>query len=129
MPRCVPATLEIHIAKMIFVTHDIGEKDVAIFVGHQSDRDTSDGIFIARRVHQTQRSATNCCIELEPFDSGSLRSNVYVYGNFSGGGNDRHQASLREVTVADFASAWAANGSAFTNAERREVVVEHELLG
>ena len=41
---------------------------------------------------------------------------------------NRRNGALRQCSVADFAPARAGHTSCFTNAERREVVVEHEVL-
>src|SRR5690606_7265766 len=47
---------------------------------------------------------------------------------FVGVGNDRQDGTLSERTVTDFAAVKTTDTTGFTNAERREVVVQHEAL-
>src|SRR5262249_32637657 len=44
------------------------------------------------------------------------------------GRNDRLEAALSQSPMADLASTGTANGPAFSDAERRKVVIQHELL-
>ena len=68
-------------------------------------------------------------IELEPFDSRMSEITRIVYGNSSGIGQHRLHAALGEHAVADLATAGTADRLGLADRERREVVVEHELLG
>ena len=67
-------------------------------------------------------------IELEPLDSRMSETTRIVYGKLVGIGHDRLDAALGQRAVADLAPAGAADRPHSPTRERREVVVEHELL-
>ena len=67
-------------------------------------------------------------IELEPFDSRMSETTRIVYGNSARRRQDRRDRALGQGTVADLATAGAADRPDLADGERRHVVVEHELL-
>ena len=67
-------------------------------------------------------------IEEDPFDSRMSETTRIVYGKDVFGGEHRGNSSLGQGPVPDFTPARAAQGAGLADAERREIVVEHETL-
>ena len=67
-------------------------------------------------------------IDDEPFDSRISETMRIVYGKSSSSGSTGDERALGERAVADLAPARAAQELRLAGAERREVVVQHELL-
>ena len=67
-------------------------------------------------------------IDDEPFDSRISETMRIVYGKSSSPGSTGGQRALGERAVADLAAAGAAQELHLADGERREVVVQHELL-
>ena len=67
-------------------------------------------------------------IDDEPFDSRMSETMRTRVGELSRPGQQRHERALGERAVADFAPAGAAQELHFAHRERREVVVQHEVL-
>ena len=67
-------------------------------------------------------------IELEPFDSRISETTRMTYGNVAMSGMHGGDAAAGEVAVADLAALRRAHHAGLADAERREVVVEHERL-
>ncbi len=65
---------------------------------------------------------------LEPLDSRMSETTRHGVGEFIDGRDDGLEAAFGQGAVADLAAAGAAIGPAFADAERREIVIEHEFL-
>ena len=76
----------------------------------------------ARLVPQT------LAIELEPFDSRISETTRMTYGKVVMSGITAADAATSQVAVADFAALRRAHHAGLADAERREVVMEHERL-
>src|SRR5579872_1258426 len=121
---------EVHISVVIFGAGDVGEDGILFVIAN----DEAHGDTSARRfqrntsIHKSQRTAAN---------SGHRRGAV----GFENVGNEAHgvrevclgrkqvdERALCESAVADFATAGTAKEFHFADAERREVVVQHEAI-
>ena len=67
-------------------------------------------------------------IDEDPFDSRMSDTSRMAYGNSVSGGSKLLQRAFCERAVADFTASGAAQELHFADAERREIVVQHEAL-
>ena len=121
---------EVHVAVVIFGAGDVGEDRILVVIAdHQAHGDTS-----ASRLERTPASISaseppqTVAIEDDPLDSRMSETRRMAYGKSASGGSRLTSARSRKRAVADFAAARAAQELHFANAERREVVVQHEAL-
>ena len=131
MPCARAGDFEVHVAVVIFGAGDVGEDGVLVAFLHQTHRDAADrrGDRHAR-VHQRQRGAA---------DRGH-RARAVRFENVADHAQRVRESFLRRESRADSARSasapWpisrrpgAAHEPDFADAERREVVVQHETLG
>ena len=78
--------------------------------------------------NSARQAPQTVAIDDEPFDSRMSETTRTVYGNSSSAGSTGEQRAARQDAVADLAPAGAAQELDLAHRERREVVVEHELL-
>jgi hypothetical protein len=113
---------------VIFVTQDVGQHDeVAAFLD-QAHRDAGHRAFSGTpaSISASEEPQTEA-IDEEPFDSVISETTRTVYGNSSIVGDGQH-AALGQAAVADFAALGRAEAAALAHRERREVVVEQEVV-
>src|SRR5262249_25565396 len=114
--------LEVHIAEMVFIAHDVGEQDVAAwlfdktngYAGHRIGN-WHAGVH-QRKCSTAYRGHARRTVGLENFRHETNR--VRELGR---GRQHRLERALGQHTVADFAPTGAANGPAFAYAKWREV--------
>src|SRR5947207_3968096 len=121
--------LEVHVAEVVLVTEDVGEDAYLVALpdephGHAGDR-RLDG---HATVHERERAAAygghgGGAVRLE-----DLRDDADGVGEVLLAREDRRERALGERPVADLAPPGAAQELDLARAERREVVVQHELL-
>src|SRR6266700_7508611 len=122
--------LEVHIAIVVFSAGDVREDGILVVVTHdEAHGDTSaGGLHRDTGIHQGERAAA---------DSGHRRGTIGFQdvGNEAQGvrevrfgGKQIHERAFGESAVTNFAAARAAQEFYFANAERREIIVQHEAL-
>ena len=121
---------KVHVAEVIFVPEDIGEQRVFFLAfAYQADADTRDRVGDRHASsHQAERGAAygshrGRAVRFEDIgdDSDRVRELFWIR-------RDRFDTAFGECTVTNLATSRATNGTAFAHGERREVVVQHELL-
>src|SRR5690606_34235680 len=121
--------LEVHVAEVILVAHDVGEHGVTVAFLHQTHGDTRHRLLDRHAgIHQRQRGAAD----------GSHRAGTVGFGDLGNDANDvrilahvRHHgldAALGQAAVADLATLRRTDEAGLAHAVRREVVMEHERL-
>ena len=81
------------------------------------------------RVHQGERRAADRGHGARTVRFQNVADDAHGVGERFVVGNDGGESALGQSSVADFAAARAAHEAHFADAERREVVVQHEALG
>ncbi len=120
---------EIHVAVVIFIAHDVGKEREAIPFLDQTDGDAGHRIGNRDpRIHERQSPAADAghaagAIGLEDVGDDPDRVRELVWAR-----NHRLETTLGQGTVADFAAARPTDRTAFADAERREIIIEHELF-
>ena len=121
--------LEVHVAEVVLVAHDVGQEGEAIRLLDQADGDAGHRVGDRHAgVHQRQCAAADRRHARGAVGFENVGDNADRVREVIGRRDDGLEAALGQGAVADLAPAGAANGPAFADAERREVVVEHELL-
>ena len=124
-----PGDLEVHVAVVVLVALNVGQERVAVALHDQADRDAGDRLLDRHAgVHQRQGAAADGrhrtrAVRLQ--DLGDEADRVRELGRRRQHGFER---PLGQHAVADLAAAGGAQRLALADGERREVVVEHELL-
>jgi hypothetical protein len=111
---------------VVLVTEDVGQHGEVVAFLDQAHGDARDRRLDRHAgVHQRQEVPQTEAIELEPLDSVISETTRSTYGNSSGSActaiTPRGQA-----TVTDLAALRRQHEAGLTDAERREVVVQHE---
>ena len=120
--------LEIHIAEVVFVSQNVRENRETIAFFDEAHRDTRDWLHEGSScIHQGHRSCAHRAhrrrtVRLEGFahDPDGVRELVVP-------GHHRMDRAFGKGAVTDLTTGLAAETTGFTDAVRREVVVEHEL--
>ena len=125
--------LEVHVAEMILVSKNVGKDGItlvgALSVGDKSHCNTCHGLLdLHTGVHQREaaaahRSHRGRTVRLE--NIGNYADCVRIFGSE---GNHGLESAHGEIAVADFTASGSTDGLGLTGSERREVVVQHELL-
>src|SRR5665647_2500282 len=120
---------EIHVAVVVFGARDVGEDGVVLAFQHQAHGNTAD---VSRqrsaRIHQGQRSAADRGLRARTVGFEDVANHAHGVGELIFAGDQRGERTLGESAVADFAAARSTHEAGFADAERREVVVQHEAL-
>ena len=114
---------------MIFCAGDVGKDGVVVAFLDQSHRHAGnralelDAGVVEREARSADRGHRRRSVGLENVgdDADGVR-------RLFGAGQNSRDGALGQCSVADFATACARHTSCFANAERREVVVQHEVL-
>ena len=121
--------LEIHIAEMVFITHDVRQHHKFFFFLDQAHGDAGHGrSYPDARVHQRQACAAD-----RGHGTGAVRFRDLGHdpdgiGKLIQVRHNRHQGALGQPAVADLAPFGRACTARFTHAIRREVVMQHERV-
>ena len=122
--------LEVHIAVVILGAGDVGEHGVSVAFLHQTHGDAGHGRGDRHAgVHQRKRSAADGGHGTRSIGFQNVADDAHGVGEGFVVGNDGGKSALGQCAVADFTAARAAHEADFADAERREVVVQHEALG
>ena len=122
--------LEIHVAIMIFITHDIGKERVLVFFLNEADGNTSNRVGDRNTsIHKCQSAAANRSHAGRSIGFHDVGNQPNGVGESFDSRKHSLKAAFCKGTVANFSSTGAAVRFAFANTERREVVIEHELFG
>ena len=114
---------------MIFGARDVGKDGVLVAFLHQTHGNARHRrLHRNTRVHQGQRSAADRRHRGRTIRFQNVGNDANRVGEIFLFGKNGDQSALRQSTVTDFAAAGPAQESNFTDAERREVVMEHEAL-
>ena len=121
--------LEVHVAKVVLVTENVGENSIiaTVLVGDQSHRNSAHRLFdLDATVHHGQCSCANSCHGRRTIGFEDVRNDADHIGVVRR--NHALQCTLCKVSVSDLPAAGSANGAGFTCGERREVVMQIETL-
>ena len=122
--------LEVHLAEEVFLADDVGDmRHLAVGVGEPTDRDAGAGVADRNtRVHEREAAAAHARHRRRTVRLGDVADETDGVGEVLARRQDAEERALCERAVADLATARAHDAAGFTRAERREVVVEVELL-
>src|SRR4029077_7524204 len=128
--RARAGDFEVHVAVVVFGPGDVGEDGVFLVVtddeAHGNTR--AGGFHRNAGVHQGERAAADGGHGRGTIGFQNVRYEAHGVGKIRFGWKQVYQRALRECAVADFAAAGAAKEFYFADAERREVVVQHEAI-
>src|SRR5580700_2892343 len=122
--------LEVHVAVMIFSAGDIREDRILFIIADNK----SHGDTCARRfqrnasIHKSQRAAANGGHRGRTVGFENVGNEAHGVGKIRLGRKQVDERALRESAVADFAATGAAQELHFADAERWEVVMQHEAI-
>ena len=126
---CGTGYLEVHIAKVVFVTQDVGQHRKAVVFLDQAHSDTCHVRFHRyARVHQGQATAADRCHRRRTIGLGHFRHHTHGVGKVFFAGQAGNQSTLGQTAVADFAALGRSDAAGFTGGERRHVVVQHKAV-
>jgi hypothetical protein len=122
--------LEVHVAEVVLFALDVGEELILLLAVHdEADGDAGDGAGDRHAgIHQRERPAADGCHGAGAVGLENLADEADGVGEVFRAGQHGFQAALGEGTVADLAAAGAHDAAGLADGERREVVVQHELL-
>ena len=113
---------------MVLVAEDVGEDADLLAFLDEAHRDAGDRRLHGHaRLHERQRAAADARHRRRPVRLEDLGHDADRVGERRLVGQDRKERALRERTVADLATAGAAQELDLAGAVRWEVIVEHEL--
>ncbi len=115
---------------MVFGSGDVREDGVFLVVtDDQAHSDSRAGsLHRDAGVHEGERSAADGGHGRGTIGFQNVGDEAHSVGKIRFGRKQVHQRALRESAMADFAAARASKEFHFTDAERREVVVQHEAI-
>ena len=124
---CRTGHLEIHVAKVVFVTQDIGQYCKIITFLNEAHCNTGNRRLQRHTgVHECEARAANRCHRAGTigfsnfgYDADHVTKLVHVRHN-------RFNAAARQFTVTDFTALRRSDKACLAYAERREVVMQHE---
>src|SRR5882762_3582615 len=121
---------EVHVAVVVFGSGDVREDGVFLVVtddeAHGDSR--ASGLHRDASVHEGERAAADGGHGRGTIGFQNVGYQAHGVGKIGFGRKQVYERALRQSAVADFAAARAAKEFHFTNAERREVVVQHEAV-
>ena len=113
---------------MVFGTGDVGEDGVVVAFLHQAHRDAGDRTLERDAgLHERERCAADGGHRRRAVRLENVGDDAERVGRLLLAGEDGFDGAPCEGAVADLATADAGHTSNFTNGERREVVVQHEV--
>src|SRR5713226_7793578 len=128
--RASAGDFEIHVAVVVFGSGNVREDGVFLVVtDDQAHSDSRAGsLHRDAGVHEGERSAADGGHGRGTIGFQNVGDEAHGVGKIRFGRKQVHQRALRESAMADFAAARASKEFHFTDAERREVVVQHEAV-
>ena len=119
--------LEIHIAQVVLIAHDVGQHHKALAFLDQAHGDPGHGRVQAdASVHQREAAAADRGHGAGTVGFGDLRDHPDRIGILAHIRHDPEDAALGQAAMTDLAPLGGANPACFVDAVRREVVVKHE---
>ena len=126
---CGSCHLEVHVAKRVFRTEDVGEGHVLAIAMDQAHCDASHGGQDRNAgIHERQRRSTNRCHRRRAVRREHLRDETHRIREVGLGGNHRVNGLLSEGSVTDLTTLGTAHEAGLSRRERWEVVVVHVTL-
>ncbi len=120
---------EVHIAVMIFGARDVGQDGVFVAFLHQTHRHAADRSGDRHaRIHQRDAGAADGRHRTRTVRFENVAHHAQRVGETVFVGNHRADRAFGQSAMPDFAAARAAHEAHFADAERREVVMQHEAL-
>src|SRR5438552_6584187 len=128
--RASSGDFEVHVAVVIFGSGDVREDGVFLVVTDDEPHGDARAGSLHRdaSVHQGERAAANGGHGRGTIRFQNVGDEAHGVGKIRFGGKQVHERALRKSAMADFAAARATKEFHFTDAERREVVVQHEAV-
>src|SRR5262249_8098335 len=121
--------LEVHVAEVVFVSHDVGEEHKAVAFLDEADGDAGDRIADGyASVHERERAAAHAGHAARTVRLGDIGDHANRVREFIDTGDDGFEAALGQGAVADFTPARPADRLALADAVGWEVVIQHELF-
>src|SRR6056297_317866 len=126
---CGAGHLEIHVAKVIFVTEDIRQdRELAVFFEHKAHGYTGNGCLERHaRIHHRQRPATDRSHGGRAVRFRDLRHQTDGVGEIGRGRQNRLERAPRKLAMADFTPSRRAHAPGFAHRIGGEVVVQQEV--
>src|SRR5437879_13523418 len=128
--RASAGDFEVHVAVMIFGSGDVREDGVFLAVTDDEAHGDACAGSLQRHtgVHESERSSANGGHGRGAIGFQNVGDEAHGVGEIGIGRKQIEERTLGKRTVADFAAARAAEELYFTDAERREIVVQHEAV-
>src|SRR5256886_4004403 len=128
--RASAGDFEVHVAVMIFGSGDVREDGVFLAVTDDEAHGDACAGSLQRHtgVHESERSAADGGHGRGAIGFQNVGDEAHGIGEIGFGRKQIEERTLGKRTVADFAATRAAQELYFADAERREVVVQHEAL-
>ena len=121
--------LEVHVAVVVLRPGDVGQHHEVVVLGDQAHGDSRDRSLDRHTgIHQRQRAAADGRHGAGAVRFQNVADDADGVGKILVFGHDRREGALGQQAVADLASACASHEARLADAERREVVVDHEVL-
>ena len=122
--------LEVHVAQMILVTHDVREHDVLVAFLDEPHRDAGDRPLDGHTgIHQRHARAADACHGARAVRFGNFRHHAYHVGKLFGEiRHHRDDAALCQSAMTDFAPLGRSHPPGLADAEGWKIVVHHERL-
>src|SRR5229473_7757381 len=122
--------LEVHVAVVVFGASDVGEDGVFMIFANDEAHGNAGAGRLERHagVHKGERTATDGGHRRGAVGLQNVGDQAHGVRKFFFGRKQIREGALGERPVADFAAAGAAKELYLTDAEGREVVVQHEAL-
>src|SRR4029077_1674855 len=114
---------EVHVAEVVFVTHDVGQQHKAVLFLDQADGDAGHRIGNGHAgVHEGQSAAAHAGHAARAVRFENVGDNANRVRELIRTGDDGLETALGQSAVADLSPARSANRPALAHAKRREVV-------
>src|SRR5690606_35496685 len=121
--------LEVHVAKVIFITEDVGQDSELLAFEDQAHGNAGDGLFHGNAcIHQRERGAADSRHGRRSVGLGDFRNDTQGVGEFLGAGPDRIHGAPGQLAVPDLAASGRAHATGFTHLVGRKVIVQQEVL-
>src|SRR5216683_1225227 len=128
--RASAGDFEVHIAVVVFGSGNVREDGVFLVVTNDEPHGDARAGSLQRdaRVHEGERSAAHGGHGRGTIGFQNVGNEAHGVGKIRFRRKQVHKRALRQGAVADFAAARATQEFHFADAERREVVVQHEAV-
>ena len=121
--------LEVHVAARVLAAEDVGQNRVLLALHHEAHRHAGDRLLDRDAgIHHRERRGARGRHRRAAVRLQDLAGDADRVGELFARRQNRLDAAFSECAVADLAATWRARALHFTDAERREVVVQQEAL-